>query len=187
MRTSGGPPTIAALMLGLARLGLLGFGGVGPQAYHVFVERSRWLSPEEFAEGYGLAQALPGANVVNLCAIMGDRWFGPLGAVAAVGAITVPPLVVVLLAAATIARVGRAPRVVAAEGAIVAASAGLLLATAYRVLTTIARRRVLAAAIAAMVAYVVAAHVANMPVATVVAVGAGWCVDALDRARRMRA
>jgi chromate transport protein ChrA len=46
-----------------ARLGLFGFGGVGPQGYHYFVKRSNWLGDEEFAELFSIAQALPGANV----------------------------------------------------------------------------------------------------------------------------
>jgi chromate transporter len=183
--TSGAQPprTIAALMLGLARLGLLGFGGVGPQAYHAFVTRSAWLSIDDFAEGYSLAQALPGANVVNLCAIMGDRWFGPVGAVAAVCAITVPPLVIVLVAAAAIAHVTRAPRFVAAESAIVAASAGLLFATAYRVFSTIVRRRALGLVIAGAVALAVGLHAVSMPVATLVGVAAGFGIDVFTRAR----
>jgi chromate transporter len=170
-------------MIGVASLGILGFGGVGPQAYAFFVERSGWLSADDFAERYSLAQALPGANVVNLCAIVGDGWFGPLGALAAVSAITVPPLLVVLGLAAALAHVTRSPRFVAAECAVVAASAGLILATAYRVFATIARRRAAAAAIAAAVALTISLHVTGMPVATIIAVAAGITIDLLLRAR----
>jgi len=181
--TPSGPGNIVSLMLGLARLGILGFGGVGPQAYHFFVEQSGWLTADEFAEGYSLAQALPGANVVNLCAILGDRWFGPFGAIAAVSAITVPPLVVVLIAASALAHVTRAPRFVAAECAVVAASAGLILATAYRVLSTIARRRTIAVGIAGAVAFAVGAHTVSMPIATILAVAVGIGVDFVFGAR----
>jgi chromate transporter len=171
-------------MGGLARLGLVAFGGVGPQAYHAFVERSGWLSPDEFAELMSVAQALPGANVVNLCAIAGDRWFGPLGALAAVGAITVPPLILVIAAASALAHAARAPRFVAAECAVVAASAGLILATALRVFSTIPRRRVAAVGLGCAVALAVGLHAASMPVATLVAMATGFVFDLSLSARR---
>jgi chromate transporter len=181
---AGTPPrSIVALMAGLARLGIIAFGGVGPQAHHTFVERSGWLDDDEFAELYSIAQALPGANVVNLCGICGDRWFGPAGAAAAVAAITVPPLVLVLVAASLLAHVPRSPRLVGAECALVAASAGLILATAYRVFATIARRRAAAYAIAAAVAASVALHVLSMPAATVAGLAAGIAVAWRRRTR----
>ncbi len=171
-------------MAGLARLGALGFGGVGPQAYHVFVERSGWLTDDEFAELLSVAQALPGANVVNLCAICGDRWFGPRGALAATAAITLPPLVIILLAAAALAHVVRSPRLVGAECGVVAASAGLIFATAYRIFTTVARRRAAAVAIAGVLALAVVARVLSMPIATLVALAAGFGFDTFARARK---
>jgi chromate transporter len=170
-------------MIGLARLGLLGFGGVSPQVYHVFVERSGWLAADEFTELYSVAQALPGANAVNLCAITGDRWFGPIGALAAVSAISVPPFVVILVVATAIAHVERAPRFVGAECAVVAASAGLIFATAYRIFRTIARRRAAAVAIAVAVAAAVVLHFASMPVATIAALAVGFGIDVLARSR----
>ena len=172
------------MMLVLARLGLLGFGGVGPQAHHTFVERTGWLGADEFADALSLAQALPGANVVNLCAIVGDRWFGPVGALGAVAAITIPPLIVVLLAAAALARVAHAPRLVTAECAVVAASAGLIAATAVRIFATIGRRRAAAGAIAAGMALAIGAHAVSMPVATIVGLAAGFGLDLGAGARR---
>jgi len=165
-------------MIQLARLGLVGFGGVGPQAYHAFVERSGWLSVEDFTELYSVAQALPGANVMNLCAISGDRWFGPLGALAAVASITLPPLVVILVAASAVAHIEHAPRIVGAECAVVAASAGLIFANAYRVFGTIARRRSAAIAIAAVIAAAVVFHALSMPVATLIGLVVGFAVAA---------
>ncbi len=178
------PRSLAAMLREIARLGLLGFGGVGPQAHHTFVERTRWLGAEEFADALGLAQALPGANVVNLCAIVGDRWFGPAGALAAVAAITVPPLIVVLIAAAAVGRLTHAPRFVAAECAVVAASAGLILATAYRVFATIVRRRTVAALIGGAIAVAVGTHLVAMPAATLAGIAAGFGVAFAAGTRR---
>ncbi len=173
-----------SMVLGLARLGLLGFGGVGPQAYSFFVEQTAWLHADEFAELYSLAQALPGANVVNLCAILGDRWYGPLGALAAVAAITLPPLALVLCLAVGLAHVTRAPRLIAAECGVVVASAGLILATAFRVVATATRRRLLMMCIVISVAFVVTAHVLSMPLATVLGVALGIACDVGLRGQR---
>jgi chromate transporter len=182
--TEGPPqPTLTALAREMARLGLLGFGGVGPQSYHLFVERTRWLSAAEFAELSGVAQALPGANTVNLAAIVGDRWFGASGAALSVCALVLPPTIVALVLAALLAHVSPSPRFVAVECAIVAACAGLILMTAYRVFVTIARRRAAALAIGVVLAAVVASRVVSMPIATVAALAAGIAFDALWRER----
>lgn len=61
--------------------------------------RKRWLTREEFIEEWAVAQVMPGPNVVNLSIMIGDRCFGPRGALAAVAGILALPLVLVLLAA----------------------------------------------------------------------------------------
>jgi len=178
-------PTLAAIAREIGRLGLLGFGGIGPQAYHVFVTRTQWLSPEEFAELSGVGQALPGPNIVNLVAICGDRWHGPSGTLVALAALIVPPAVVALVLAALIEPFAGAARVVAVESAIVAACAGLTLATTLRVLGTIAQRRTFAFALCGALAAFVLWRSTQMPYATIAAVGVGFAVEllALRRAR----
>ena len=182
MNLSARPP-LGALAFEMARLGLLGFGGVGPQTYHLFVERTRWLTSAEFAELSGIGQALPGANTVNLAAIVGDRWYGARGAAIAVAALTLPPTVVALLLAALLARVAPSPRIVAVECAVVAACSGLVLMTAYRVFATVALRRTLALAIGVALAAVVASHTLGMPAATVAALAVAALIDGMLRRR----
>ncbi|MGD1066876.1 MAG: chromate transporter [Vulcanimicrobiaceae bacterium] len=167
----------------IGRLGLLGFGGVGPQSYHLFVQRTQWLSAEEFAELAGVGQALPGANTVNLVAICGDRWHGAPGAVLAVTALVIPPTLIAMVLAALIAPFAGAARLVAIECAIVAACAGLILATALRVFKTIRRRRLVAFAIGGVLAAAVLWRSADMPEATLVAVGIGFACESLARGR----
>ncbi len=178
------PRSLAALMLGLAGLGLAGFGGVGPQAYHFFVVRKAWLDADAFAECLSLAQALPGANIVNLCAILGDAWFGPAGAIAAVAAITVPPLVIAVSVASALTRIARAPHLASAEAAVVAASAGLLIATAYRIMSTIRHLGGVAVVLAASLTLVVAFHGLSMPLATLLAIALAWIIALAKPATR---
>ncbi len=106
-----------------------------------------------------------------------------MGALWAVAAITLPPLLVVLVAATALRHVSHAPRFVGAECGVVVASAGLLLATAYRVLGTIVRRRAAALALAAAVAFAVGTHFIGMPVATLAALAMGFAFDLGLRSR----
>ena len=92
------------------RLALQGFGGVLAVAQRELVERQRWLTREEFVEMLAVAQVLPGPNVVNLSLMIGDRYFGLRGALAALGGHAAVPLVIVLVLAAGLRAVRRATR-----------------------------------------------------------------------------
>ena len=65
-------------------------------AQHELVERQRWLTRQQFVEMLSLSQVLPGPNVVNLALMLGDRFFGWRGALAALGGMLLVPLVIVL-------------------------------------------------------------------------------------------
>lgn len=53
-----------------------------------------------------MAQVLPGPNVVNLSLMIGDRYFGVRGGLVALAGMLTFPMVIVLLLAALVARVG---------------------------------------------------------------------------------
>ena len=72
-----------ALFIEFLKVGLSGFGGVLPFARRMLVERRRWLAEQEFNEVLSLSQFLPGPNIVNVSIIIGRRFQGPLGALAA--------------------------------------------------------------------------------------------------------
>jgi chromate transporter len=165
------------LALGFARLGALGFGGAGPQARQVLVNEQRWLDEGDFADVLGLGQALPGANVVNVSAILGDRWFGPLGAFVAVSSLTVPPLVVAIVLAGVFARLSRNALFTSIETAIAAAATGLILATALRMLATIRQARVFAAVLVlGTMALLIGLHV-SLPLTVVIMVACGLLLE----------
>ena len=81
----GLPGSKTELFLAFNRLALQGFGGVLAVAQVELVERRGWLTRAEFVELLSASQVLPGPNVVNLALMLGDRWFGTRGAVAALG------------------------------------------------------------------------------------------------------
>jgi chromate transporter len=96
------------------------------------VERKRWLTREEFLEDWAVAQILPGPNVVNLSLMIGDRYFGLRGAVAALAGILALPCVVVLTIAALFAGIAHTPLAQGALRGMGTVSAGLIAATGLR-------------------------------------------------------
>jgi chromate transporter len=77
-------------------LALQGFGGVMVVTQRELVERRRWLSREQFLEDWAVAQILPGPNVANLAVLLGDRYLGLRGAVAAQAGLFLFPLMLLL-------------------------------------------------------------------------------------------
>ena len=125
-------PTKRALFLGFLMIGLQGFGGVLPFAHRILVEQHRWLSEREFTEVLSLSQFLPGPNIVNVSVIVGNRYQGPLGAVAATLGLMLMPFVIVLILAALYARFADLEVVRGATIGVSAAATGLVIATGLR-------------------------------------------------------
>ena len=131
------PGSAVEMMWAFNRLSLQGFGGVIAIAQRELVERLRWLTREQFVELLSLAQVLPGPNVVNLALMIGDRFFGTRGAIAAlVGMLLVPSLLVLVLTA-MYAQFATHPVVSSALRSMGAVAAGLVTATALKLLVTL--------------------------------------------------
>jgi len=131
------PVTIAELFLGFLKIGLLGFGGVGPWVRHVIVEERHWLTDREFAEILGAGQILPGPNTTNAAVFIGDRFQGPLGVLACLLGMMAMPLVIVTALAAVYDRIAFIPEVDAGLTGAAAAAAGLVLGTALKMIRNI--------------------------------------------------
>jgi chromate transporter len=139
-------PGLGALFVAFLTVGLSGFGGVLPFARRMLVDRRGWLSEDQFNETLALCQTLPGPNIVNVSVVVGSRFAGPLGSLAAVTGLMAAPVVVVLILAALYARfgaVGRAPELIAGLGA---GASGLVAATAARMAWPLIRKRPASAA-----------------------------------------
>jgi chromate transporter len=113
-------------------LALQGFGGVLAVAQRELVDRKQWLTREQFLEAYSLAQLLPGPNVVNLSLMLGDRFFGWRGAIAALGGMLLAPLLIVIALAAGYNHTADYPAVAGALRGMGAVAAGLMLAMAFK-------------------------------------------------------
>lgn len=133
------PTSLADLFVSFTVLALQGFGGVLAVVQREIVERKRWLTQEEFIEDWAVAQIMPGPNVLNLSIMIGTRWFGLAGALAAVAGLLVLPLLLVLVLAAFHARYADLPQVSGALRGMAAVSAGLIAATGLKLSTALAR------------------------------------------------
>ena len=118
------------LATGFALVGLYGFGGIAAALFHVVVERRKWLTVEEYASTLALGQVLPGANLINLATIVGDRFQGAPGAAVALAGLTGPPLVILVALATLYDRFSYLPDVRAAVAAAAAGAVGLTLGVA---------------------------------------------------------
>jgi chromate transporter len=134
-------PGARALFVAFLTVGLSGFGGVLPFARRELVEKRHWLSPEDFNETLSLCQSLPGPNIVNLSVVVGSRFAGARGALAALAGLIGAPVIIVIALGALYGRfsaVGRLPGVMAGLGA---AASGLVAATAFKMAAPLIGRR----------------------------------------------
>ncbi|HEU4845458.1 MAG TPA: chromate transporter [Burkholderiaceae bacterium] len=123
------PTSLSDLFVSFTLLALQGFGGVLAVVQRELVERKRWLSQEEFIEEWAVAQIMPGPNVVNLSMMIGGRYFGLPGALAALGGMLTVPLLLVLLLALLHSHYADHPGVAGALRGMAAVSAGMIAAT----------------------------------------------------------
>lgn len=119
------------------RLALQGFGGVLPVAHRTLVERERWLSPQQFVELLTLGQVLPGPNIVNMALIIGDRFVGWRGALAACAGLLLMPMCIVLALTAIYQQMADLPWVAGALRGMGAVAAGLIIAIAVKLFRTV--------------------------------------------------
>jgi chromate transporter len=123
------PRSPTDLFVSFTLLALQGFGGVLAVVQRELVEKKRWLTREEFVEEWAVAQIMPGPNVVNMALMIGARYFGWRGALAALAGMLTVPLVVVLLLALVYAQFSGHPGVAGALRGMAAVAAGLIAAT----------------------------------------------------------
>ena len=168
------PTSRTELFWAFSWLALQGFGGVVAIVQRALVEEKRWMTREQFLEDWAVAQILPGANVVNLSLMIGDRYFGMRGALAALAGMLAFPLLVVLLVALAFAGVGDSPQVQSALRGLGAVAAGMIAATGLKLAAAL-NQNVMGPAVCwcLVVATVLAIAVARVPLALVLVVAGG--------------
>ena len=176
------PPTRRALFAAFLKVGALGFGGVASLARYILVVERKMIGEKAFAEAFGVASALPGANTVNLAAMLGDRFRGPTGAAAAVLGLLGAPLMILVAAALLYARYHDNADVTYALAGAAAAAAGLVGGTALRLLYAL-ETDLLIIAIAAVVCLASAAFQVPMLLILATAIPASVAIRMLRQRR----
>jgi chromate transporter len=129
------PRSLTELFFAFNSVALQGFGGVLTIIQRELVDKRRWLTQQQFVEEWAVSQILPGGNVINLCIILGNRYFGWRGAMVALAGILTAPLLIVLVLATLYTQFENVPAVAGAVRGMGAAAAGLIAAAAIKMLT----------------------------------------------------
>lgn len=127
------PPSRLQLFLAFTRIGVLAVGGgAGAIARAVVVAEKRWLTERDYAELLAVGQVLPGPNVGNTAVMLGRRFHGLSGALAASGGFYALPLVLLTGLLLLYGSFGSEPGVLAFMQGIAAAAAGMVIGTALK-------------------------------------------------------
>jgi chromate transporter len=137
LNVAPGPASVRELFWAFSWLALQGFGGVLAVAQRELVDKKKWLTPQDFVEDWAVAQIMPGANVVNLSLIVGDRYFGWRGALAALCGMLALPLVVVVVLTVALSGVADMPLVQGVLRGMAAVSAGLIAGTGLKLMVAL--------------------------------------------------
>jgi chromate transporter len=96
-----------------------------------FVDRYKWLSPEDYGLAFALARVTPGTNIMAFCAATGWQILGWAGAIAGALSPTLPSAVIAVIITVGYETWRTNPFALAAINGTVAAVAGMMLATVY--------------------------------------------------------
>src|SRR3954454_21039536 len=97
MTTPSGRPSLSALFVSFASIGMMSVGGgLAAWTRREVVQKRGWLDDQQFLSGYALSQLVPGATNVNLAVFIGTQMRGTAGAVACFCGLTALPVVIVL-------------------------------------------------------------------------------------------
>jgi len=95
-------PTLGGLFLSFLKIGTVGFGGglaVIAQIRTLAVLQRRWLTEQEFAAGFALAQTLPGTAAGNTATYVGLRIRGWRGAIVSIAGFILPSMLMMIVLA----------------------------------------------------------------------------------------
>ena len=134
--STGGALLDLAILYG--QLSLLAFGGANaviPEMQRQVVNVHHWMSAEQFAALYALAQAAPGPNMM-VVSLVGWRVAGVAGALVATAAVALPSSVLTLAVSGLWFRFKDAPWRKALQAGLQPVTVGLLMASAWLLMRT---------------------------------------------------
>jgi chromate transporter len=162
-------PSLGELFIAFATVSLSGFGGVLAWSRRMMVEERKWLTAEQFNETYALCAFLPGGNILNFSVILGARFRGPLGSLAAIAGLMGPPMVLIVIIGAIYSHYGDLPLIRRMLTGVASAAAGLMMATVAKMARPLFRNRAVVGPLIAIATFV-AIGVMQWPLPLVLAV-----------------
>ncbi|MEP6636496.1 MAG: chromate transporter, partial [Acidobacteriota bacterium] len=136
--------TLGGLFLSFFKIGLVGFGGglaVIAQIRTVTVRKRHWLTDAEFAEGFALAQSLPGTSAGNTVTYVGMRLRGWRGASVAMAGFILPSMLMMIALAILYKHLRALPDTANLFHGLNAAVVALIVVTAWRMGRNILTKR----------------------------------------------
>jgi chromate transporter len=128
--------TLGGIFLSFLKIGLTGFGGglaVIAQIRMLAVRKRGWFTEHEFAEGFALAQSLPGTNAGNVVTYIGLRLRGWRGASVAMAGFILPSMLMMIALAILYQHLRALPDTDRLFHGLNAAVVALILVTAWRI------------------------------------------------------
>jgi chromate transporter len=133
-------PSVLEIFLAFSGIAIIGFGGVLPFARHMMVEKRGWLTGKEFSELLAFSQFLPGGNICNMAIVVGQRFQGMLGSLAAITGLMLWPTVIVVTLGALYTSYGDSELIRDALAGMGAGAAGLILSMVAKMATPLFER-----------------------------------------------
>lgn len=134
-------PSLAELFFAFQSISLRAFGGALPWTRRELVEKRQWLAEAEFADLLALCQFLPGPNIGNLAILVGNRFRGVAGALAAFCGLILAPVFIVILLGMAYDHYGQLALAGRILNGIAAAAAGLIANMALKMAAPLWRAR----------------------------------------------
>jgi chromate transporter len=128
-------PTLGGLFLSFLKIGTVGFGGglaVIAQIRTLAVLQRRWLTEQEFASGFALAQALPGTAAGNTATYVGLKIRGWRGAIVSITGFIMPSMLMMIVLAILYRHLRYLPDTDRLFNGLNAAVVALIIVTAWR-------------------------------------------------------
>ena len=133
-------PSVLEIFRAFSGIAIIGFGGVLPFARHMMVEKRGWLTGKEFSELLAFSQFLPGGNICNMAIVVGQRFHGAVGSLAAITGLMLWPTLIVVALGSLYTRYADSVLLHDALAGMGAGAAGLLLSMVAKMATPLFER-----------------------------------------------
>jgi len=131
------PQSLGELFNTFSLLAIQGFGGVLAFIERELVDKKKWMTRAEFVEEWAIARTMPGPPALNLCIMVGARYFGWRGALVSLAGMFMFPTMIILSLAIAYAHFGNQAQVVDALRGMGAVAAGMIGATGLKLLSAL--------------------------------------------------